>query len=115
MYVQQKFILHFVNAIEITERGNSQTIQLMLPAKVDQFGEKFGNDTIYDVRCYNKDLIKLPDLMKIRLGATVNCSIYISSKKVTLQSGKEFYQPYITLKNIEIIKKNEDHTQDSAS
>ena len=115
MYVQQKFILHFVNAIETTERGNSQTIQLMLPAKVDQFGEKFGNDTIYDVRCYNKDLIKLPDLMKIRLGSTVNCSIYISSKKVTLQSGKEFYQPYITLKNIEIIKKNEDHTQDSAS
>jgi hypothetical protein len=104
MYVQQKFILHYVSPIETTDRGNVQNIQLMLPAKTDEFGDKFGEDHIYDVRCYNKDLMKLPDLMKIRLGSVVKCSVYISSRKVVTQTGKEFYQPYITLKNIEIIK-----------
>ena len=97
MYVQQKFVLHYVAPIEVTDRGNVQNIQLMLPSKVDEFGEKYGEDQIFDVRCYNKDLIKLPDLMKIRLGAVVKCSIYIASRKVITQAGKEFYQPYITL------------------
>ena len=104
MFVQQKFVLHYVAPIEKTERGNVQNIQLMLPAKQDEFGDKYGDDMIYDVRCYNKDLMKLPDLMKIRLGAIVKCSIYIASRKVLTKDGKEFYQPYITLKNIEIIK-----------
>jgi hypothetical protein len=106
MYVQQKFILHFVNSIEKTDRGNTQNIQLMLPGKTDEFGDKLTEDQIYDLRVYNKDLLKLPDLMKIRLGTRLNCGIYINSKKVTTKEGKEFYQVYMTLKTIEIIKQN---------
>lgn len=106
MYVQQKFILHLVQPIEKTERGNSQNIQLMLPGKLDEFGDQLTNDQIYDLRVYNKDLMKLPDLMKIRLGTRVNCGIYINSKKVVTNNGKEFYQVYMTLKTIEIIKQN---------
>lgn len=106
MYVQQKFILHLVQPIEKTERGNAQNIRLMLPGKLDEFGDQLTNDQIYDLRVYNKDLIKLPDLMKIRLGTIVNCGIYINSKKVVTNNGKEFYQIYMTLKTIEIIKSN---------
>jgi hypothetical protein len=104
MFIQQKFVLHFVNAIEKNERGNVQNLQLLEPARRDQFGDPIGTDQIFDVRIYNKDLIKLPDLMKIRLGSIVQCTIYLASKKVVINDGREFYQPYLTLKNIEVVK-----------
>lgn len=107
MFINQKFILHFVSAIEKNERGNVQNLQLLEPARRDQFGDAIGTDQIFDVRIYNKDLIKLPDLMKIRLGSIVNCSLYLASKKVVTNDGREFYQPYLTLKNIEVVKSNE--------
>jgi hypothetical protein len=104
MFIQQKFILHFVSAIEKNERGNVQNLQLLEPARRDQFGDAIGTDQIFDVRIYNKDLIKLPDLMKIRLGSIVNCTLYLASKKVVINDGREFFQPYLTLKNIEVVK-----------
>lgn len=107
MFINQKFILHYVSAIEKNERGNVQNLQLLEPARRDQFGDAIGTDQIFDVRIYNKDLIKLPDLMKIRLGSIVNCTLYLASKKVVINDGREFYQPYLTLKNIEVIKSNE--------
>lgn len=107
MFINQKFILHFVSAIEKNERGNVQNLQLLEPARRDQFGDAIGTDQIFDVRIYNKDLIKLPDLMKIRLGSIVNCSLYLATKKVVTNDGREFYQPYLTLKNIEVVKSNE--------
>lgn len=107
MFIQQKFILHFVSAIEKNERGNVQNLQLLEPARRDQFGDAIGTDQIFDVRIYNKDLIKLPDLMKIRLGSIVNCTLYLASKKVVINDGREFYQPYLTLKNIEVVKMSE--------
>lgn len=107
MFINSKFVLHFVSAIEKNERGNVQNLQLLEPARRDQFGDAIGTDQIFDVRIYNKDLIKLPDLMKIRLGSIVQCSLYLASKKVTTQDGREFYQPYLTLKNIEVVKMND--------
>jgi len=104
MFIQQKFILHFVNAIEKNERGNVQNLQVLEPARRDQFGDAIGTDQIFDLRVYNKDLIKLPDLMKIRLGSIINCTLYLASKKVVINDGREFYQPYLTLKNIEVVK-----------
>lgn len=103
MYIQQKFILHFVAPIKKTERGNIQDLQLLEPAKIDGFGDKIGTDQIFDVRIYNKDLISLPDMMKMRLGSKVSANIVISTKKVNLQDGREFYQPYLTLKRLELI------------
>lgn len=113
MFIQQKFILHYCGAIEKNERGNVQSLQLMEPAKTDNFGEKIGNDQYFDVRAYNKDLMKLPDLMKIRLGSIVNVSIYVATRKVVTSDGREFYQPYFTLKNIEVIKKAEASTDEN--
>lgn len=110
MFIQQKFILHYVSAIEKNERGNVQNLQLLEPARRDQFGDAIGTDQIFDVRIYNKDLIKLPDLMKIRLGSIVNCTLYLASKKVVINDGREFYQPYLTLKNIEVVKMSEPTT-----
>lgn len=107
MFIQQKFVLHYVSAIEKNERGNVQNLQLLEPARRDQFGDAIGTDQIFDVRIYNKDLIKLPDLMKIRLGSIVNCTLYLASKKVVINTGREFYQPYLTLKNIEVVKMSE--------
>jgi hypothetical protein len=104
MFIQQKFVLHFVNAIEKNERGNVQNLQLLEPARRDQFGDTIGTDQIFDVRIYNKDLIKLPDLMKIRLGSIVQCTLYLASKRVVINDGREFYQPYLTLKSIEVVK-----------
>jgi hypothetical protein len=104
MFIQQKFILHFVSAIEKNERGNIQNLQLLEPARRDQFGDTIGTDQIFDVRIYNKDLLKLPDLMKIRLGSIINCTLYLASKKVVINDGREFHQPYLTLKNIEVVK-----------
>lgn len=110
MFINQKFVLHYVNTIEKNERGNVQNLQLLEPARRDQFGDPIGTDQIFDVRVYNKDLIKLPDLMKIRLGSIVNCTLYLASKKVVTHDGREFYQPYLTLKNIEIVKLSEGGT-----
>ena len=107
MFINSKFVLHFVSAIEKNERGNVQNLQLLEPARRDQFGDAIGTDQIFDVRIYNKDLIKLPDLMKIRLGSIVQCSLSLASKKVTTPDGREFYQPYLTLKNIEVVKSND--------
>lgn len=107
MLIQQKFILHYVSAIQTNERGNVQNIQLLEPAPRDNFGDLIGSDTIFDVRVYNKDLLKLPDLMKIRLGSIVNCLLYINSKQTATKDGRVFFQPYIILKKIEIIRKNE--------
>lgn len=107
MLVNQKFVLHYVNPIEKTERGNVQNIQLLEPAPRDNFGDPIGDDHIFDVRAYNKDLMKLPDLMRIRLGSIVNCLLYISSKQTTTKDGRVFYQTYVVLKKIEVIKKSE--------
>jgi hypothetical protein len=107
MLINQKFILHYVSAIQTTERGNVQNIQLLEPAPKDNFGDTIGTDNIFDVRIYNKDLIKLPDMMKIRLGSIVNCMLIISSKETKTKEGKTFYQSYIILKRIEVLKKSE--------
>jgi hypothetical protein len=104
MFINAKFVLHFVSTIEKNERGNVQNLQLLEPARRDQFGDAIGTDQIFDVRIYNKDLLKLPDLMKIRLGSIIQCSLYLASKKVVITDGREFYQPYLTLKNIEVVK-----------
>lgn len=107
MLINQKFILHYVSAIQTTERGNVQNLQLLEPAPRDNFGETIGADNIYDVRVYNKDLLKLPDLMKIRLGSVVNCLLYINSKQTATKDGRVFYQMYAVLKKIEIVKQAE--------
>lgn len=104
MLLNGKFILHYVSPIEKNERGNVQNLQLLEPAPRDNFGDTIGEDHIFDIRAYNKDLIKLPDLMKIRLGSVVNCLLYISSKKTATKDGRIFYQTYIVLKKIEVIK-----------
>jgi hypothetical protein len=111
MYIKQKFILHFVFPISKNDRGNVQDIQLMSPARLDQFGEVIGQDMIYDVRCYNKDILKLPDLLKIRSGSQVEASLLLSTKKVQLKDGREFYQPYLTLKDLIVIKPKADVVQ----
>jgi hypothetical protein len=48
--------------------------------------------------------------MKIRLGSIVNCTLYLASKRVVINDGREFYQPYLTLKNIEVVKLAETQT-----
>lgn len=107
MLLNTKLILHYVEPIKNGERGNSQNLQLMEPAQKDSFGDPLGDDKIFDVRAYNKDLIKLPDLMKIRLGSIVKVLIYIGSKKVITSDNRTFYQPYLVLKQIEVISKAE--------
>lgn len=106
MLINQKLVLHYVEPIKQSERGNSQNVQFMEPAQRDQFGEQLGEDRIYDVRAYNKDLLKLPDLMKIRLGSIVKVLLYLSSKKVVTSDGRIFYQPYLVLKGIELVANN---------
>jgi len=112
MLLNAKLILHYVSPIQQGERGNSQNIQLMEPAQKDSFGDPLGEDHIFDVRAYNKDLLKLPDLMKIRLGSVVKVLLFISSKKVTTGDGRVFYQPYLVLKQIEVINRNADKNAD---
>ncbi len=107
MLLNTKLILHYVEPIKTSERGNSQNLQLMEPAQKDSFGDSLGEDKIFDIRAYNKDLLKLPDLMKIRLGSVVKVLLYIGSKKVTTNDGRIFYQPYMVLKQIEVVTKSE--------
>jgi hypothetical protein len=107
MLLNTKLILHYVEPIKTNERGNSQNLQLMEPAQKDSFGDALGEDKVFDVRAYNKDLLKLPDLMKIRLGSVVKVLLYVGSKKVNTNDGRVFYQPYLVLKSIEVVNKTE--------
>ena len=100
MFIKAKLVLHYVAPTKQSDKGNSQDITFCEPAQSDRFGEKIGKDNFFELRAYNKDLLKLPDLMKIRSGTICEVEMYLASKEVTTKDGAIFYSPYLTLKGI---------------
>lgn len=98
---------------EVTEIENvgkdgttkKQSLILFVPGYVDQFGDKKGEDEDWCLDIFNKKIESLA-LNDNLLDKRVVCTVYVSSRFVKMDDGREFYIINSNLGDIKLFEAN---------
>lgn len=113
-----KGFLESVTKVETfaNKSGNGETkicrIRVMVPGWVDQFGEKKGEDQIFEIRVMNSRIDELPfvnsikslttDEAKVEEHQKVECSCYLNARFVSNET-KSFYTLELALHELKLL------------
>lgn len=82
-----------------------QSLILFVPGYVDQFGEKRGEDEEWSLDIFNNKIEQFA-LNDNLIDKKVVCIVYVNSRCVKLDDGREFYNVNSNLANISLFEPN---------
>nr|WP_319570232.1 hypothetical protein [uncultured Draconibacterium sp.] len=98
---EHKFLVEQVFPETTSKNGKHRTKRIILnkPGYHNSFGEKVGDDDIYECTAWNKTIDELPEL---KHGDKVTAVINLQGRKNIDQSGNEFYNLNISIRSLKI-------------
>lgn len=89
-----KAIIESISPIETAKSGTKfVNIVIRKPARMNEFGEKIGNDDIFNVQVYNNKIEEIPKLHK---GDKIEIKMSLSGSEHLDQNSKIFYRMSLT-------------------
>jgi hypothetical protein len=100
---EHKFLVQQVGTTDRTKDGKHefQTIVLLKPGYTNEFGEKVGEDDIYECKAWNKTLSEMPVL---KHGDKVSALLNMQGRKwIDKENGNINYQVQLTIRKLTLL------------